>query len=47
MLDVRQRLVGIVSLGDIASTDRHNDADFAESPGDICALSAGTTDNKA
>ena len=47
VVDVKQRLVGIVSLGDIAATDRHNDAELAKSLGDISAPSARKTYGKA
>ena len=40
VVDARQRLVGIVSIGDIAAKDRYNDADVAESLGDISSPSA-------
>lgn len=43
VVDAKQKLVGIVSIGDIAAKDRHNDADLAESLGDISAPSAGKT----
>lgn len=47
VVDAKQRLVGIVSIGDIAAKDRHNDADLAESLGDISAPSTGKTPGKA
>ncbi|MCY7317154.1 MAG: CBS domain-containing protein [Ramlibacter sp.] len=47
VVDAKQRLVGIVSIGDIAAKDRHNDADLAESLGDISAPSTGKTRGNA
>ena len=47
VVDAKQRLVGIVSIGDIAAKDRHNDADLAESLGDISAPSGGKTRSQA
>jgi len=44
VVDGQQRLVGIVSIGDIASKDRNDDADVAESLGDIS--SPATPDHK-
>ena len=40
VVDANQRLVGIVSIGDIAAKDRNNDADIAESLGDISSPAA-------
>ena len=40
VVDANQRLVGIVSIGDIAAKDRNNDADVAESLGDISSPAA-------
>ena len=47
VVDAKQRLVGIVSIGDIAAKDRHNDADLAESLGDISAPATGKTRGNA
>jgi CBS domain-containing protein len=40
VVDGRQRLVGIVSIGDIASKERDDDAEVAESLGDISSPAA-------
>lgn len=40
VVDGSQKLVGIVSIGDIAAKDRNNDADVAESLGDISSPAA-------
>ncbi len=40
VVDAKQKLVGIVSIGDIASKDRNDDAEVAESLGDISSPAA-------
>lgn len=40
VVDSSQKLVGIISIGDIAAKDRNNDADVAESLGDISSPAA-------
>ena len=40
VVDAKQRLVGIVTIGDIAAKDRNEDAEVAESLGDISSPAA-------
>ena len=40
VVDGKQRLVGIVTIGDIAAKDRNDDAEVAESLGDISSPAA-------
>ena len=40
VIDSKQKLVGIVTIGDIAAKDRNDDAEVAESLGDISSPAA-------
>ena len=40
VVDSKQKLVGIVTIGDIAAKDRNDDAEVAESLGDISSPAA-------